>query len=707
MKLIIVLSFLSCFLLNNANGSFVTPKKDLWERHATSGCAYYLKKKLTWSYSEADVMCSYQPAFGTWISCIYDTLQDLDFRDNNVTFDKTLMEVRSTCQRQDEKFKDFSLSSYYEALNNATKYIQNSTDGLKDLTYPVSVDKFSRFAYSNAYHAFAHNLDASNRYGVLLYVYFAIVFVIAGLCNFLDHSGINVKIFKRRLIQKIRGKIMIPTLFGYHADYVGFNKVVIGLVPSRLESTILFGYSLLHLIFLSKNYVTDNHNIFYKTKLIQYLKLIADRAGILAFAHFPLIVLFSTRNNLIELLTDFKYTTFVAFHKWIGRTMVIDAMVHSLCYLLQVILTNALGYAIRARFFQFGIFATCVATCIVIFSFGYFRLYYYETFLYGHIILAILFFYSCWKHVERFGWKEWVISSIFLWIAERLLRIFRLVIFGFPKAKLKLIDIDLVKVTIKKHDIRYWSMRPGQYAFAYFMSPVIFWQSHPFTVLDDGNELIIVLRVKKGATSHLFKKLIANNGAIEMRVSLEGPYGSSAPVYHSDDILLLAGGSGVPGPLAHLINLVNENKLDLVQSKKSIKFVIATRGKKILQAYQNEIMKLKDVGLDIELYVTNAPISVDENDSINPVDFHDTVSTCIPLLEESDILEKFKQFMTIKRGRPDIEAILEKSIRQGKSLSVLCCGAPLFVDVTRDMTAMKILQHPDSAISYYEEFQCW
>lgn len=133
--------------------------------------------------------------------------------------------------------------------------------------------------------------------------------------------------------------------------------------------------------------------------------------------------------------------------------------------------------------------------------------------------------------------------------------------FGFPKATLQLIGDDLIRLTVKK-PARLWKAQPGQYVFVSFLHPFYFWQSHPFTVLDSVSkegELVIILKEKKGVTKLVKRYISRNGGSASMRLAIEGPYGSSSPVHHYDNVLLLTGGTGLPGPIAHAIKLAWEN----------------------------------------------------------------------------------------------------------------------------------------------------
>ena len=142
-------------------------------------------------------------------------------------------------------------------------------------------------------------------------------------------------------------------------------------------------------------------------------------------------------------------------------------------------------------------------------------------------------------------------------IFEGITRVLRLTAFRFPVAKFQIVLEDMIVITVPNPH-RHWSCKPGQYAFAYFMDPVIFWQSHPFTVMSSEREVVIVIKAKKGSTKFLLNKVMCAGGRLNMRISLEGRYGSSAPTNRYDNILFLTGGSSIPGPLVYAIDMAKQ-----------------------------------------------------------------------------------------------------------------------------------------------------
>ncbi|CCE61692.1 hypothetical protein TPHA_0B00200 [Tetrapisispora phaffii CBS 4417] len=692
-----------------------TARKDVWEHNAVASCAAHLNT-LNWGFDHEHtayyaLICQYPPAFDSWAMCIQDMINlEVTTETKQVsTFEKSLLYVQVLCSYVDKRSANISLEQYYFGIENGTKFladiasIEDNTDEIFYHPIKVSVKKLRRLGH--AYHGFSRNLDTSQDFGLAICFYFAFVITLISIINFLNFNAFKLLFHKYKLINKFRGRFIIPTLFHKHADYFTFNRYITGLLPTSCEAMMLCGYLILHLIVLFISYEFDPYNIIFKSRGIQVARYFADRTGILAFAHFPLIILFSVRNNLFMHLTGFTYSTFVTLHKWIGRMMILDAMLHGISYSVYAMLNQTFISSNKLSFWRFGVAAIFFGCIIIIMSFGFLRKHYYETFLYTHILMASLFFYSCWKHVEHIGWKDWIISAMVIWITERIFRIARIITFGFPIAKLQTRGEDMIHINIPKNG-KQWHCEPGQYVFAYFMDPLIFWQSHPFTVMDLGNEIIIIIKAKTGLTRRLHKKINDAGGNYMMKVSLEGPYGSSAHVHRFDNILIYAGGSGIPGPLMHAIELSKKFSSEM---KKRIKLIISARELSFLLSYKNQLFMLENTSIEVLIYITKPraePIELDDLSLVSD-DYGSRDSVSIFSNSVSEFEQQLSTFATFHNGRPNTTEILKEEFALEGSLAILACTPPAFVDGIRNSTAQLMIYHPEKVVHYFEEYQVW
>ncbi|EDO15698.1 hypothetical protein Kpol_1000p9 [Vanderwaltozyma polyspora DSM 70294] len=691
-----------------------TSKKDVWEHNAVVACAAHLNK-LRWEFEHEhrayySLICEYEPAFGSWATCIKDIIYDRNLNRN--VFNKSLTSVQQLCSYVSLQVGNISLQQFHDSLDNATLNLHESYEEDELLKYPVRVPKKLRFEIGDSYHYYSKNLDLSNSFGLIILHYFLEIMLMVGFLKFLNYNTFKLSLLRIRFNNYIRGKFFIPTLFKTHAEHFTFNRYITGILPTRFESLLILGYLILHFILLTIKFEFDPFNIVFASKPIQIARYFGDRTGIIAFAHFPLIILFSTRTNLLEYLTSFNYSSFIMYHKWMGRIMVFDSILHGMSYTVYSILNKSFVSSNKLAFWRYGILALAIAVIMCIFSVGFFRRHYYETFLYTHIILAIIFFHLCWNHVKDIGWKEWIVVPIYIWLTERIIRLFRVVIFGFPMSTIRRVGDDILMVTVPKPKSDF-KIESGQYFFVYFLDTLIFWQSHPFTVIDLGDEVRIGILVKDGLTKYLKNKVVNAGGRLDMRVALEGPYGHLPKLNDFDNILLLAGGSGIPGPLAHAIELGENND---EYSNKNIHLVMVVRNSSFLKVYGPQLARLKETNVEVSIYFTrDIHSSLIELDDLSnePNRYQDDANTdnknsLNDIISTTELMEMTLADLALtKNGRPDIRGIIENSILLDGSLGIVCCGPPKFVDQTRNISAELVALYNYRAVEYFEEYQCW
>lgn len=687
-------------------------KRDTWERNAVIGCAFQLSSKVPWDYQNDACtefycsVCSYDAAFGSLAVCVYDSLNSMGNNEGNKTFDKSWVHVQNMCIKFNDDFGNLSLDYYHEQLDLSYTIVRQnySLENSPKVDFPVELNPEITLNLVNAYHKYFHNMDDSNFFVYFYYIYLFLIFFLASIGNYLTH--INKELSIRKYTQWYRMQAYFTKCLwkGYHTSYYNFmGKFFIGLFPSKLETSIVTNYAVLNGILLAICYKYDSTNSLFSSKTQQVLRLLADRSGILAFGNLPIIFLFGTRNNILMWLTGFSLSTFIALHKWIGRIMIINSLIHSVSYLAYSILTGSFDFWNMELYYKCGIAAIFLLIIMFFLSLGYMRNHYYEIFLYTHIALAIGFMMACWKHVENLGWKNWLIISVSLWIFERFARIVCLLLNGGPlSSRLQLFenhqntDDILIRVTIKKGKTT-MTPKPGQFFFVYFMHPMIFWQSHPFTVIEegDGDSIIIVLKPKHGASRVLYNSLVKAGGTLDMKLALEGPYGHSAPIKHADHVVLLAAGTGIPGPLYHAMSA----SLPLSDSPtNSIDLNIIVRNINILNAFRKELFYLHDRNVNIKIFLTRYKA----NKRANSI-----ATERSSLVSKHFDIDQLKSLAKVYFTRPDLRSILKENIEPHMKTAIVTCGAPEFVDALRDIISTEISSNPSSLIDYYEEFQRW
>lgn len=222
------------------------------------------------------------------------------------------------------------------------------------------------------------------------------------------------------------------------------------------------------------------------TELIAYLLY---RTGAFAFALLPVVLLFSSRNNLLLWLSNWSHTTFMLLHRWVGRLFVIHAVLHSIFGLL------AYKHYESTVWWRWGAAATVLSVVLWFGSGLYVRRANYEIFLLVHIVLSVVVLVGCWYHLVLWyesmglelpdntsGYEVWLYIAFAVWGFDRLVRILRLAKSGIRRARV--IDLGAGYVRIDVPGLR-WGSQPGEHCYVYFptLRPLRPWENHPFSII--------------------------------------------------------------------------------------------------------------------------------------------------------------------------------------------------------------------------------
>ena len=317
---------------------------------------------------------------------------------------------------------------------------------------------------------------------------------------------------------------------------------------------------------------------------------LANRFGVLSFANFVLLVLYSSRNNVLLWLTDWQHSTFVLLHRWVARIAVIEAILHSVVFLRDWAVQGRLEEDQVLPYWWWGCIATIAASLLLPLSIPLIRQRSYEVFLAIHILFSVLVFLGSWYHIifryqHQWGYETWLYAVFAVWGFDRLVRILRVLRVGTRTAKVVSIDKDYVRIDIK-------GVVAAGHVYLYFLN-WRFWENHPFSVASsilhqdqseaapppstpvkhgspdgdgdieaDGDKpptrtvvrnldhtvetgISIYLRVHQGGTSVLRTKT-------QLPVLIEGAYGRHADLSDYPTLVCIAGGVGVTAVLPYM-----------------------------------------------------------------------------------------------------------------------------------------------------------
>lgn len=655
----------------------------------------------------ATCLCANKNALATYAGC-------LAFDNRNTTTAVNYM--MNYCEENGNVTveKDWYEKSYQYFLSNAKteKEIPNFNKTIP-IDVPFKLDEAEMKLYERAYKQFLGNYDDSLYYGAGILGYWLLIMCIGAIVNWgkVMFPGLTKKLTSKP-INLWRQYVSMPATFRKKkAEELRIFKFFDSLIPSRFESIVIFLFYIVVLMIHAMNmHYVDGDPVFENNKYNSQARNVADRTGITGTIMMPLVFLFSSRNNFLQWLTGWNYNTFVTYHRHIARVMFILIALHSI--LFTVLLRDDMS-EFSETYMIWGVLATVSGGIILFQAMLFFRRRWYEIFLLIHILFAALYVAGTWIHVDELGYVWFVYPAVAVWCADRVVRIARLVIFGFPKARVSLLADDTIKVEIPKPS--YWKTIPGGHAFIHFLKPTYFWQSHPFTFVESPADTHIILycKVKGGITHSLYQLLVRSPGqAITMRVGVEGPYGEPTPARYADTAVFIAGGNGIPGIYSEVMDMARRMPNE---TKNAMKLYWIIRDYKSLEWFNDELTLLGNTNIETTIYVTKPDLSnlltgdgSDDTSSKKESDSQDMNLESKESLQGVDLVKSRFSHITFKEGRPSIEDIVDLEIKESNgSVAFVACGHPAMVDETRYFCSRNVDNPQKKRVDFYEQVQVW
>jgi hypothetical protein len=156
---------------------------------------------------------------------------------------------------------------------------------------------------------------------------------------------------------------------------------------------------------------------------------VAGRTGNIAFALFPLCILFALKAAPFAIFalpytTQFSFDKLSTLHRWVGRLIYFITTIHVIAWSVQLAttknpVTNRTTYIYAWYYppFVWGWAAFAPFTVLMLSTFRFFRYNFYETFYAIHVILVPVTLYTAGMHHPSVGWWCW--SALIIWVAER------------------------------------------------------------------------------------------------------------------------------------------------------------------------------------------------------------------------------------------------------------------------------------------------
>ncbi|KAK0377404.1 ferric reductase like transmembrane component [Colletotrichum limetticola] len=307
---------------------------------------------------------------------------------------------------------------------------------------------------------------------------------------------------------------------------------------------------------------------------------IAIRAGMIAVALTPWIIVTSMKANVLSILIGIGPERLNVFHRWAGYLCLFLSLVHTVPFYVQPVWDDG-GMDVFSRLFPGGsgvIYGTGIA-CLVplvwlcVASLPFIRRVAYELFVMLHVPVGMVYVGLLFWHTKNYlaSW-DYLWATVGIWVlcyAIRLINLnwtrpWRLSFMVGDEAAISLLAENAIKITIPTQ----MRWKPGQYVYLR-MPGVAFFDNHPFTISslcsedfpseygEQYRDCVLVFKPYGGFTRKVLDMAIERGPFHTYRAFLDGPYGGMRrDLAAFDTCILIAGGSGITALMSQLLNLI-------------------------------------------------------------------------------------------------------------------------------------------------------
>lgn len=381
----------------------------------------------------------------------------------------------------------------------------------------------------------------------------------------------------------------------------------VGTLPSRLHTTIL-------ILYLTSNVIYCTY-LDYSRPRAAVLAELRGRTGHLSIVNMVPLIVLAGRNNPFIWLLRVSFDTYNLFHRWIGRVVIVEAIVHTIAWAVNDVAakgTNGPSEGLmKSPFLAYGMLGTAAFAALLLQSPSIIRHAFYETFLHIHQLLALMAIIGVWVHchlgdLPGTNYIKWAIA---LWVLERCFRFMRIIYRnvsrrrGLTRVTVEAIpsnDIGIEACRLSLELARPWSYAPGTHAYIYLPS-ISLWMSHPFSIawsdtrptpylaleaeklptsksdLDlpepsrTTTTIYMVIAKRTGMTATLYDRArAAPTGVISLPGLVEGPYGGLDSMHSYGTAILFAAGIGITHQIGHVRDLLNRQAAGTVATRRMV-----------------------------------------------------------------------------------------------------------------------------------------
>ena len=484
------------------------------------------------------------------------------------------------------------------------------------------------------------------------------------------------------------------------------NAVNVGTLPGRLHLFLLTLFLVAQIAFMS----ILNYSQVREATLAE----LRGRSGHLAVMNMIALFIFAGRNNPFIRVLRISFDTFNLFHRWIGRMIVIESVIHTLAWSIVKLNTSnwtALTGSLASPFLAWGLISVIGLVLIFFQSPSPIRHAAYETFLCLHQLFAFLTLLGVFYHAKlgKLPQYGFVVTIILIWTYDRLFRLGRLW-YNNVSWKNGLTRVTVEALAGNACRVTFFTPRPftpaaGSHVYVY-LPRIAWWQSHPFSVawttstddiqmpetdlekgaamaLQTQTSLSLIVQAKTGMTQKLYQLADKSRGKrLTLTGLVEGPYGSLESLHSYGTVVLFAGGVGITHHLSHVRDLV-KGYTDGTISTQKITLVWIIRDEASLEwvrPWMDQILNLpgrRDI-FTIKIFVTKS--------------------------QKPEIWNASSR-VQMSKGRPDINVIIQDEFKNRiGAMCVSVCGPGALADDVRCETR-KVVDY--GKVDFFEEAFTW
>ncbi|PGH15951.1 hypothetical protein AJ79_02118 [Helicocarpus griseus UAMH5409] len=383
----------------------------------------------------------------------------------------------------------------------------------------------------------------------------------------------------------------------------------LGTVPSRLHTILLCAYFGSQVAYIT---ILD-YSVNEQAALIAELR---GRSGVLALLNMIPLVILAGRNNPLIAILHVSFDTYNLFHRWIGRIVVIESVIHTIAWGANSVSAAGWGKTMldlgSTTFFTGGLLGTIAMVFLLLQSPSPIRHAFYETFLHLHQLGVFLAIAGIYMHLSIDGLPQlpWLQFMIIFWAVDRLRRFYSLVRLnlsrrrGMTKVMVKALPGEASRVTFfLPHNVK---IHPGSHVYAY-LPRISLWMSHPFSVAWTENgthhippscssptsedepkhtmdshpefqsnrfqptKVTLIMAAQQGMTRKLYNTALSfPDKTFYTTGFIEGPYSSQpASLFTSyGTVVLFSGGAGITHHLMHVRKLLEASANQTVATRR-------------------------------------------------------------------------------------------------------------------------------------------